>query len=107
MKNVNVFQINIIQTLKFMHKTKYGTNLQIFLPIFREVDHKYPARFSQNSFYNKKSACKTTSYAITLHGLTIWKRFLKQHEKSISHLLSFLKQTKFKLLNSNKETEFY
>ena len=107
MKALNVYQINLIQTLKFMHKTKYGINPQIFLPKFREVDHQYLTRFSENSFYYKRSACKTTSFAITLRGPTIWNSFLSQHEKSIPHLLSFLKQIKFKLLNSNKETEFY
>ena len=108
MKALNVYQINLIQTLKFnTDKTKYGINPRIFLPKFREVDHQYPTRFSQNSFYYKKSACKTTSFAITLRGPTIWNNFLSQHEKSIPHLLSFLKQIKFRLLNSNKETEFY
>ena len=106
-KALNVYQINLIQTLKFMHKTKYGINLRIFLPKFREVDHQYPTRFSRNSFYYKISACKTTSFAVTLRGPIIWNNFLSQQEKSIPHLLSFLKQIKFKLLNSNKETEFY
>ena len=96
-----------MQTLKFMHKTKYGINPRIFLLKFREVDHQHQTRFSQNSFYYKRSACKTTSFAITPRGLTIWNNFLSQHETSIPHLLSFLKQLKFKLLNSNKETEFY
>ena len=32
---------------------------------------------------------------------------LSQYEKSIPRLLSFLKQIKFELHNSNKETEFY
>ena len=107
MKTLNVYQINLIQALKFMHKTKYGINQRIFLPKFREVDHQYPTRFSDNSFYYKRSACKTTSFAITLRGPTIWNNFLSQYEKSFPHLLSFLKQIKFKLLNSNKETEFY
>ena len=107
LKALNVYQINLIQTLKFMHKTKYGINPRIFLPKFREVDHQYSTTFSRNSFYFKRSACKTTSFAITLRGPTIWNNFLSQHEKSIPHLLSFLKQIKFKLLNSNKETEFY
>ena len=31
MKALNVYQINLIQTLKSMHKTKCGTNLRIFL----------------------------------------------------------------------------
>ena len=105
MKALNVYQINLIQTLKFMHETKYEKYQRIFPPKFREVDHQYPTRFSQNSFCYKRSACKTTSFAITLRVPTIWNSFLSQHEKSIPHL--FLKQIKFKLLNSNNEAEFY
>ena len=89
-----------------MHKTKYGTNPRIFLPKFCEVDCQYPKRFSQNSFYYKRSACKTTSFAVTLRGPTICNNFSSQNEKSIPPLLSCLKQIKFKLLNSNNETEF-
>ena len=37
MKALNVYQINLIQTLKFMHKTKYGINPPIFLPKFRQL----------------------------------------------------------------------
>ena len=96
MKALNVYQINLIETLKFMHKTKYGKNPRLFLPKFREVITNTRQDFP-----------KTTSFAITLRGPTIWNSFLSQHEKSIPHLLSFLKQIKFKLLNSNNETEFY
>ena len=91
-----------------MRKTKYGINPRIFHHKFREVYHQYPTIFSQNSFYFKKSACKTTNFAKTLRGPTIWNIFLSQHEKFISHLLSFFFfLNKFKLLKSNKETEFY
>ena len=103
---LNVFQINLIQTLKFM-QTKYGINTRIFLTKFREVDYQYPTRFSRISFCYKRSACKTTSFAMTLRRPRIWNSFLSHYEKSIPHLVSFLKQTKFRLLNSNKETEFY
>ena len=48
---------------------------------------------------------KPPSFAITLRGPAIWSSLLNQQEKSIPHLLSVLKQIKFKLLNSNKETE--
>ena len=91
-----------------MRKTKYRINPGVFLPKFREVDHQYPTRFSQNSLYYKRYACKATSFAITnLRGPTIWNSFLRQHEKYIPYLSSFLKQIKFDLLNSNKEPEFY
>ena len=86
MKALNVYQINLIQTLKFMHKTKYGKNPRIFLPKFSEVDHQYPTRFTKNSFCYKRSACKTTSFAITLHGPLNWNSFLNPNEKSIPHL---------------------
>ena len=46
----NEFSLN---AKNLMHKTKYGKNLPIFLPKFREVDHQYPTRFSQNNFYYK------------------------------------------------------
>ena len=85
MKALTVYQINVLQTLKFIHKTKYGENPRIFRPKFREVDHQYPTRFSKNSFCYKRFACKTTSFAITLRGPNIWNSFLSQHEKSIPH----------------------
>ena len=107
MEALNVYQINLMQTLKFMHKTKYGKNPRISLPKFCELDHQYPTGFSKNSFCYKRCASKTISFAITLRGPTIWNSFLSPHEKSIPHLPSFLQQIKFKLLNSNNETEFY
>ena len=92
----NVYHINIVQTLKFMHKTKSRINPRVFLQTFRSVDHHYSIRFCQHSFYYKKSACKTTSFAITVRSSYIWNSFSSQHEEFISHLLSFLKQIKFK-----------
>ena len=100
MKALNVYHINLIQILTLMYKSKYGKNPRIFLPKFREVDHQYPTRSSKKSFCYKRSACKTTSFAINFRGPTIWNSFLSQHEKSVPHLLSFLKQIKFKLLKS-------
>ena len=71
MEALNVYQTNRIQTLEFMHKSKYGTNLRILIHDFFEVDHQYPTIFSQNSFYYKKPACKITNFLITLLDLTI------------------------------------
>ena len=100
MKALNVCQINIIHTVKLMYKTKCGINPQIFLPKFRVVDHQNPTRFFQNSLYYKKSACKTTRFAITLLVPTIWNSFLRQQEKSPVFIFKIIK---FKLINSNKE----
>ena len=91
MKALNVYQINLIQTLKFMLKTKYGINPGIFLPKFREVDHQYLKRFSENSFYYKRSACKTTSFTITIRGPTIWNRFEANMKNLSSSVIIFKK----------------
>ena len=48
-----------------MQKTEL--NPRIFLHNFREVDNQHPTRFSQDRLYYKKSVCKTTSFAVTLH----------------------------------------
>ena len=74
MKALNVYQINLIQTLKFIHKTKYGINLRIFLPKFRKVDNQYPTTFYQNRFYYRRSACKTPQ----LCNNPPWSNYLKQ-----------------------------
>ena len=58
-----LYQIILIQTLKFTHKNIHGVNPPIFLPKFRKVDHQYLTRFSKSSVYYKKSTYKTTTFA--------------------------------------------
>ena len=50
MKALNVYQINIFQTLKSIHKKKYGIKPRIFLQQFYEVNRQYPTTFPQNNF---------------------------------------------------------
>ena len=59
MKAFNVYQINIIETLKFMHKTKYGINPRILLNNYRVVEQQIPTKYSQNSFYYKNLLLKS------------------------------------------------
>ena len=53
LKEINVYQISLIQTLKFRHKTKYGIKKLIFLPIFGEVDHQYLTCFPKSASITK------------------------------------------------------
>ena len=66
MKDLNVYQIKLIQSLKFLHKTKYGINPRAFLPNFCEVDHQHQTRFSQNSFYRLRSSCMLVSSMLNI-----------------------------------------
>ena len=50
MEVLNFYQINLIQTIKLMHKLKYEINPRVFIPNFCETGHQHPTKFSQNSF---------------------------------------------------------
>ena len=46
---LNIYQLNIYQTLNFMFKTKQNTTPTIFQQRFRTINHKYPTKFSANN----------------------------------------------------------
>ena len=45
-RTLNVFQLNILNSLVFMHKIKSQTAPKIFQHKFRKPTHKYPKNFS-------------------------------------------------------------
>ena len=47
---VNVYQINLLQVLLFMHKIKINSSPRIFLHQFETVNYKYATGYSRNSF---------------------------------------------------------
>ena len=47
---LNIFQLNILQTLLFMFKTKNEESPRIFSDQFSNIEHKYSTRFSDNNF---------------------------------------------------------
>ena len=52
MKNhniLNIYQLNIYQTLTFMFKTKHQTSPAIFHKIFKKAIHKYRTNFATNN----------------------------------------------------------
>ena len=107
MNVLNVYQINIFQTLRFMYKTKNNSNPRIFDKMFREIHHKYPTRFSRNNFEQPRIITKTTSFAISSRGAKIWNSYLGEHEKMILSLPLFLSKLKKKLLESEDELTFF
>ena len=40
--DLNAFQINIFQVLKFMYKMKHNLNPRVFDNMFKEIHHKIP-----------------------------------------------------------------
>ena len=79
---LNVFQLNILQTLLFMFETKNEENPRIFSDQFSNIDHKYSTRFSDNNFKQHKRISNSTYYSIVNRGPYLWNNFLNTKEKS-------------------------
>ena len=59
----NVYQIHIIQTLKFLYKAKNKANL--FDEGLKTINHNQPIRFFKTCFKQTKIIAKATSFAIS------------------------------------------
>ena len=57
---LNVYQINLLQVLLFMHNIKINSSPRIFLHQFQTINHKYSTRYSRNNFKEPK---RETNYA--------------------------------------------
>ena len=51
---LNVYQINLLQVLLFMHKIKTNSSPRIFLHQFQTINHKYATRCPRNNFKEPK-----------------------------------------------------
>ena len=74
MKALNIYQINIIQTLKFMRKTKYGTRkttgfkfLRVNCREINQVTSKYQIAFLDNTSKKRSKIRKSEHQHRTLH----------------------------------------
>ena len=93
---INVYQINLLQVLVFMHKIKTNSSPQIFLHQFQIVNHKHATWYSRNNFKEPKRETIYAKYCIHSHGPVIWNSFLNETAKNI------LSQHFFKLIIKGK-----
>ena len=47
---LNLYQVNLLQVLPFMHKIETNSSPQIFLHQFQTINHKYGTWYSRNNF---------------------------------------------------------
>ena len=90
MNALNVYQINILQILKFMYKAKHNLNPIVFDNAFTEIYHRHLRRFSRSNFKDPKIITKATSFAISSQRSKIWKDYLHEFEKRFNLCVYFL-----------------
>ena len=104
---LNVYQLNIFQTVLFMFKLKNEMNPQVFKNKLSAINHRYPTRFSQNNFTIPKATLRRTDFTITCRGPRLWNCIPTTGIKSLRLIITFQNQLKRLLLNLNNETEFF
>ena len=106
-KILNVYQINIMKNLVFMHQVSTKTTPKIFLPKFQKPYHSYPTRFSKHDYSRPTSNLEKCKYRISSRGPFLWNKFLVCSEKETKSLHVFKENVKNRLLQSENETDFF
>ena len=86
---LNVYQLNLYQTLIFMFKLKHKMIPEVFQSQFSVINHRYPTRYSSNSFKIPKTSLHKTDFSISCRGPRIWNNLLHEDVKNITKLNSF------------------
>ena len=71
---LNVYQINIFQILILMYKVKNNTTPKAITKLFHRIQNKYNTKSSTDNFSVPKTVSKTTNFAISNRGPTLWNK---------------------------------
>ena len=107
LNTLNVYQINLLQALLFMHKIKTNSSPPIFLHQFQTINHEYATRYSRNNFKEPKRETNYAKYCIHSRGLVIWNSFLNEIEKNILSHHFFNLKIKEKIFEFEEELSFF
>ena len=77
---LNIYQLNIYQTLTLMFKTKQRLTPNIFLDKFKTINHNYLTTYSTNNFTVPKQQLKISNFCISTHG-----QFLTMFQKAVKN----------------------
>ena len=107
MKVLNIYKLNIYQSLNFMFKTKPITAPCSFENQFTEIQHQYSTRFSKNSFVENLLVYGQTKFSVSSRGPRLRNKLLDQQQKSLDRETSFKKSIKLILLLLENELRFF
>ena len=88
-KVFNVYQLNILNNLIFMHKVRNETAPAVFLPKFQKPAHPYPTNFSKLNYIKPTSQLSRSKYRISVRGPALCNELLTISEKEIKNLSLF------------------
>ena len=81
---LDIYQINISQTLSFMQRVKIQNCPILFHEQYSEIDHKYQTRYSENAFKIPKAKTNAKRFTIRYRGPFLWNSVLSSELKKQS-----------------------
>ena len=90
-----------------MHKIRIGSAPLAFDKTFEIPTHSYPTSFSSASYRKPKIKLRKTRFRISIRGPTIWNDFVGKTEKELTSSSLFKEKIKSKLINFEKEFNFF
>ena len=106
-KILNVFQLNILNNLAFMHEVKSQTSPKIFQNKFREPTSMYPTNFSTSNYSIPPFKLRKSKYRISIRGPTLWKNIPTNSEKMQKSVTVFKNSMRKKVLELQNETSYF
>ena len=99
---LNVYRLNLYQTLIFMFKLKHKMILELFQSHLSVIYHRYLTRYSSNSFKISKTSLHETDFS--MQGTRIWNNLLRKGVKNRTKLNSFKNSIKPTFLNRQRDS---
>ena len=85
LKALNIYQLNIFQTLLFMHKVKNDNIPDVFKNSFMIITNKYNTKAANTTFYKPFCRTKTSQYSIIFRGPHLWNSLIPVDVQSIPY----------------------
>ena len=105
-KALNVYQLNIQQTLLFMHKVKHKNIPNVFKNSFSINSNKYNTKSTQNSFYKPFFINRSNQFSIAFRGPSLWNSLIPENIQDLP-FYSFKNKLKELTINLNNEDRFF
>ena len=106
-KILNIYQLNILSNIIFMHRVENKTSPSIFLTKFCQPSHVYRTNFSAHNFLVPTFKLKRSKYRVSIRGPLLWKNILTAAEKTQESLLKFRTTIKEKLLSMTNKINYF
>ena len=104
-KTLNVFQLNILNNLVFMHKIKSQTVPKLFQK-FLKPTHKYPTNFSTSNCRIPLFKLSKSKYRILIRVPILWKN-ISSNSKKMQEVIVFNNSMRKKLRELQNETLYF